>query len=277
MRVRTASVAVIGTLSVLAVGVITAPTSQAVATIGDCYYYPGTTRISSDAPAVACDAAHTAQTYWVSSLPDSFGIPAKASTAARRSATVACTPAAINAFTAMPGRTLPSRFDTFAIFPSAAQWASGDRTVRCDVVLRNGAKLVTLTQPAAAVVASTPADQLNYCTPAEPNANAPYAGICKNPKKNFIKLLAKDLGKPGSKFPGYSVVERKVTKMCQALGRKYKGNVPYPGYWGIWPTGSGWANGDRAAQCFVPLKQYLDTLANQAAKSPLAAATPTAS
>ena len=264
-------------VSLIAASIATAPSSHAASAIGDCYYYPGTTSISSDAPVVSCDSAHTAQTYWVSSLPDSFGVPAKASAAARRSATVACTPAAINAFTGMPERTLPSRFDTFAIFPSAARWAAGDRTVRCDVVLRNGAKLVTLTQPASAVVASTSQDQLNYCTPTEPNANSPYAGICNNPKRNFIKLLAKDLGKPGSKFPGYSTVERKVTKMCQALGRKYKGNVPYPGYWGIWPTGTGWANGDRAAQCFVPLKQYLDTLAKQASKTPAPASSPAAS
>jgi len=254
-----------------------APAAHAQAAIGDCYYYPGSTSISSDAPAVACDSAHTAQTYWVSSLPDSFGVPAKASAAARHSATVACTPAAVNAFVGMPDRVLPSRFDTFAIFPSTAQWAAGDRTVRCDVVLRDGAKLVTLTQTAAAVVASTPADQLNYCTPAEPNANSPYAGICNNPKRNFIKVLARDLGKPGSKFPGYSAVERKVTALCKALGRKYNGGVPYPGYWGIWPTGTGWTNGDRAAQCFVPLKQYLDTLAKQAAKAPAASATPAAS
>jgi hypothetical protein len=264
MRSRLIAVVV---LAIAVSGLIQAPAAQAASAIGDCYYYPGTTKISSDAPPVSCDAPHTAQTYWVSTLPDSFGIPAKASAAARRSATVACTPAAINAFTGMPQRTLPSRFDTFAIFPSSAQWAAGERTVRCDVVLRNGAKLVTLTQPAAAVVASTPQEQLNYCTPAEPNANAPYAGICNNPKKNFIKLLAKDLGKAGSKFPGYSTVERKVTKLCQALGRKYKGNVPFPGYWGIWPTGTGWAKGDRAAQCFVPLKQYLDTLAKQASSS----------
>lgn len=276
MRVRTTALTLIASLSLLTAGIISAPASQA-ATVGDCYYYPGSTSISSDAPAVSCDAAHTAQTYWVSSLPDSFGIPAKASAAARRSATVACTPAAINAFTGMPDRTLPSRFDTFAIFPSAAQWAAGDRTVRCDVVLRNGAKLVTLTQPAAGVVASTSQDQLNYCTPAEPNANSPYAGICNNPKKNFIKLLAKDLGKPGSKFPGYAKVERQVTALCKALGRKYNGGVPYPGYWGIWPTGTGWASGDRAAQCFVPLKQYLDTLAKQAAKAPAPAASPAAS
>lgn len=269
MRLRLTALAVAG---LLAISIVSAPASGAAAAIGDCYYYPGSTKISSDAPAVPCDSTHTAQTYWVSSLPDSFGVPAKASAAARRSATVACTPAAINSFTGMPQRTLPSRFDTFAIFPSASQWAAGDRTVRCDVVLRNGAKLVTLTQPAAAVVSSTSQEQLNYCTPAEPNANSPYAGICNNPKKNFIKLLAKDLGKAGSKFPGYATVERKVTKMCQALGRKYKGNVPYPGYWGIWPTAAGWAKGDRAAQCFVPLQQYLDTLAKQAAKTP--AATP---
>lgn len=275
MRARTIALTLTTTLSLLTAGVLVAPSSQAAASIGDCYYYPGSTKLSSDVPPVPCDSAHTAQTYWVSSLPDSFGIPAKASAAARRSATVACTAAAINAFTGMPDRTLPSRFDTFAIFPSAAQWAAGDRTVRCDVVLRNGAKLVTLTQPAAAVVASTPQEQLNYCTPAEPNANAPYAGICNNPKKNFIKLLDRDLGKPGSKFPGYSQVERKVTSLCKALGRKYNGGIPYPGYWGIWPTGTGWANGDRAAHCFVPLKQYLDTLAKQAAKAP--AATPVAS
>lgn len=270
-------IALIALISIAAASIVTAPASHASPAVGDCYYYPGTTRISSEAPAVSCDAPHTAQTYWVSNLPDSFGVPAKASAAARRSATVACTPRAINAFTGMPDRTLPSRFDTFAIFPSASQWAAGERTVRCDVVLRNGAKLVTLSQPAAAVVASTPADQLNYCTPAEPNANSPYAGICNNPRKNFIKLLAKDLGKPGSKFPGYSAVERRVTKMCQALGRKYKGNVPFPGYWGIWPTGTGWANGDRAAQCFVPLKQYLDTLAKQAPAAPAPAASPAAS
>ena len=90
-----------------------------------------------------------------------------------------------------------------------------------------------------------------------------------------------ELGGAGSKFIGNAAVEKSTRKLCEKMGKKYNGKVPYPGWWGIWPTKAGWGEGRRSAQCFVPYKQYLQELAINAAKprpapvaTPVPAATP---
>ena len=134
----------------------------------------------------------------------------------------------MNAYLGLPDRELPSRFRTVVLFPTDAQWAAGERWVRCDVVLQGGLQLKAFTGTAAALVAATPPGQFNFCTPQEPKPAKTAAYPCLNPKKNWIKVLDQELGGPGSKFPGTSTVEtqdpRPVREAGQEVGRQ--GDVP---------------------------------------------------
>jgi hypothetical protein len=239
--------------------------ASAAPLVGDCYAYKAAVlkEVSSTAPAVDCNAEHTAETFYVGTLPGTFGSPSEASQAKLLSAGRPCTVAAMNSYLGVPDRQLPSRFQPVVLFPTDEQWAAGERWVRCDVVLQGGLKLKSFTGTAAALVAATPAAQFNFCTPKEPNARATAAYPCLSPKKNWIKVLDKELGGPGSTFPGTSTVERKTRKLCERQGKKWNGKEKYPGWWAIWPTAVGWKQGKRSAQCFVPYQQYLKEVASQ--------------
>ena len=244
---------------------LTAP-AQAEPVQSACYDYDKATlsKVSTNAPAVDCTAKHTAETYYVRALPDSFGLPSKASAAKRLSASEPCTTKAMNSYLGIPNRKLPSRFLTAVLFPTDAQWSAGERWMRCDVVLQGGTSLVTLTKPAADVVAAAPSEQFDFCTPGTPNARNTSAFPCNKPKKNWIKVLDKDLGAPGSKFPGTRNVEKRTRALCRAQGKEWSGKTKYPGWWAIWPTSKGWREGRRSAQCFVPYLQYQEELAQRA-------------
>lgn len=235
---------------------------------GQCYSYPASTLTapSSAAPAIDCAAAHTAQTFYVGTVREAFGIPSRSTQAMRLSAGRACTPRMMNAFVGMPDRKLPSRFRTVVLFPTDAQWAAGERWFRCDVVLQGGLTLKEFTGTAAALVAATPQTQFDFCTPGQPNAKATAAYPCTSPKKNWIKVLAASLGGPGTSFPGLSSVERRTRKLCERQGKRWSGKVTFPGWWAIWPTAVGWRKGNRIAQCFVPYQQYAKQLEIDAAK-----------
>lgn len=243
--------------------------------VGTCYDYPKSTlgKVSSSATPVPCTAKHTAETYDARTLPDSFGLPSKASTAARLSAAEACSVAAMNAHVGLTDRRLPSRFLTAVLFPTNEQWKAGERWMRCDVVLQGGTSLVTVTKPMAEVVAAAPAEQFDFCTPGTPNAKNTSAFPCTKPKVNWIKVLDKDLGSPGTAFPGTRTVENRTKALCRAQGKQWNGKEKYPGWWAIWPTAKGWREGRRSAECFVPYTQYQAELA---ARAPAPTPTPSA-
>lgn len=258
-------------------GLIAPAPASAAPVLGACYSYKAAvlTETSTPAPAVDCNVPHTAETYYVGTVPASFGLPSKASKARILSAGRPCTVRAMNSYLGLQDRELPSRFRTVVLFPTDDQWAAGDRWVRCDVVLQGGLELKAFAGTAAALVAATPADQFNFCTPQEPNARATAAYPCLSPKKNWIKVLDQELGGPGSSFPGTSTVERKTRALCAKQGKKWDGKEKYPGWWAIWPTQAGWKEGKRSAQCFVPFKQYLKEVASTApAPTPVPEPTP---
>ena len=253
--------------TVIAAGVIagglTTPAAAAEAPqVGACYAYKAAVlkEVSTDAPAVDCDASHTAETYWVGSVTNALGVPSKAPSARLLAASRPCTTDAMNAYLGIPDRVLPSRFQTVVLFPTDAQWGAGERWVRCDVVLQGGLALRPFAGPAAGFVAANPSTQFDFCTPREPNARATEAYPCLNPRKNWIKVLDRELGGPGSKFPGTKTVERKTRALCAKQGKVWNGKEKYPGWWAIWPTSVGWKDGRRSAQCFVPYQQYLKEL-----------------
>ena len=253
-------------VSLLATGLLTAglqAPAAAAPSIGACYNYPIAVRdgISSAAAAVACTTSHTAETYWTGSLKADFGPPAKATQGARLAATTACDTKTLNAYVALtsaaiPDRTRPSRWLSVALFPTDAGWAAGERWVRCDAVLKTGLKLTDLTTRAADFVTASGVDYFNFCTPAQPNARNTESYPCTDPKKNWIMVEARDLGGPGTKFPGTSNVEKRTRTLCAKLGKRYNGGSSFPSWWGIWPTERGWKEGRREAQCLVPLSQY---------------------
>lgn len=270
VAVRAGITAAVASL-IVAGGLVAPAPASATAAVGTCYAYKSPTlkAVSSTAPAVDCAASHTAETYYVGTLPASFGLPSRASQPKKLTAALPCTVDAMNAYLGIPDRNLPSRFITAVLFPTDEEWSAGERGVRCDVVLQAGLQLKSFTGTAAALVAATPEVQFNFCTPREPNAKRTAAYPCTKPKRNWIKVLDKELGKPGSRFPGTSTVERKTRKLCEKQGKKWDGKVKYPGWWAIWPTSVGWKDGKRSAQCFVPYAQYLKEVALQAKPIPV--------
>ena len=112
---------------------IAPPTAAAAEpVVGTCFDYAKSTlgKVSSSATPVPCTAKHTAETYYARTLPDSFGIPSKASTAARLSAAEACSVAAMNTYVGLTDRRLPSRFLTAVLFPTNDEWKAGERWMR---------------------------------------------------------------------------------------------------------------------------------------------------
>ena len=91
--------------------------------LGSCFSFGigALKQISSAAPAIGCTDTHTAETYWVGSLPEKFGPPTKATQGARLATTTACNTNAMNAYVGMAGRSLPSRWLSFSVFPSDTQ------------------------------------------------------------------------------------------------------------------------------------------------------------
>jgi hypothetical protein len=279
MRLRRHATAILLTSAAVVLSGMVVPSSASAAPlVGGCYDYPAKTigKVSSAAPAIGCEAPHTAETYWVGALADAFGLPSASTQVARLSAGRPCTVKAMNDYLGMSDRTLPTRFRTVVLFPTDEQWNAGERWVRCDVVLQGGLELKPVTGTAAQLVAITSKEIFNFCTPKEPNIKATFAYPCLDPKKNWIKVLDQELGGPGSAFPGTTSVDRRAIALCQKMGKRYQGKDKYPGWWRIYPTASGWKQGRRSVQCFVPYKQYLEHLAKVApAPTPTPAPSPT--
>lgn len=234
---------------------------QAPAIQDACYDYrsSGTTAQAANAPQVPCEGPHTAQTFFVGSLPEGFGVPDKADAKARLRATRACTPEAMNAYLGLANTAIPSRFQIVTVFPTPAQWNAGERWVRCDVALRGGRNYTRFSGTAQQLVASTPREQFNFCTPSVPGSRTKSAFPCTKPKRNWIMVAERDLGNVGSNFPGSRSVERKAKRICQKVGNTYTVRKSFYPWWAIWPTRVGWRDGDRTAQCFVPYEEYLKT------------------
>lgn len=249
----------VGGMVLAAIPVVTVATpATAVPNVGDCYDYKANDTKAEAAAAgpVDCGAKHTAQTYWVGTLPDSFGNPAKASGAAQLAATKPCTTAAVHQFVGLVDRSMPSRFQTIEVFPSRAQWKAGERWVRCDVILRGGPGFTRFAGPASALVASSASAQFDFCTAGVPGSRTRTAYPCNKPNKNWIMIREVRLGKDSARFPGNRSVERKGRAACKSAGKPYSEGKKFYAWWAIWPTATGWRQGERTVQCFVPLSAY---------------------
>ncbi len=274
---RTAIGVLVTSLGLLLTGISAATPAAAAPVVGDCYAYRAAVLddVSTTAPIVSCDASHTAETYRVGVLPATFGLPSKASPSARLAAGAPCTVRAMNGYLGMPERTLPSRFRTAVLFPTDDQWKAGERWVRCDVVLQGGLELKAFVGTAAALVAATPQATFNFCTPGEPRVVKTSAVPCTTPKRNWIMVSVTPLGGPRASYPGAGPANRKSAALCAKQAKIWNGTEKYPGWWRIYPTEIGWRNGDRSVYCFVPYRQYLAEVAQDAAPAPTPTPTPT--
>ena len=236
---------------------------QAPAVQDACYDYKasGTKNQAATAAPVPCEGPHSAQTFFVGTLPDNFGNPTKANAKTRLRATRACTTQAMNSYLGLTDTKIPSRFQVVTVFPTPTQWNAGERWVRCDVVLRGGRNYTKFSGTAQQLVATTPREQFNFCTPSVPGSRTKSAFPCTKPKRNWIMVAERDLGNVGSNFPGSRSVERQAKRICQKVGNTYTVRKSFYPWWAIWPTRVGWQDGDRTAQCFVPYEEYLKTTA----------------
>jgi hypothetical protein len=80
-------------------------------------------------------------------------------------------------------------------------------------------------------------------------------------------VATRDLGGPGTKFPGTSNVEKRTRAICSKIAKRYNGDSKFPSWWAIWPTDRGWKEGRREGQCLVPLSQYNKEMAPTVASS----------
>lgn len=251
----------VGLSSLVAAPIASASSPQAPAAQDACYSYQASANPSQVANAgpVPCETAHTAQTFFVGTLPDNFGLPTKANAKARLRATRSCTTKSMNSYLGLSNTEIPSRFQVVTVFPTPAQWNAGERWVRCDVVLRGGRNFTSFSGTAQQLVSATPREQFNFCTPNVPGSRTKAAYPCTKPKRNWIMVAERDLGNVASNFPGNRSVERKAKRICQKVGNTYTVRKSFYPWWAIWPTRVGWQDGDRTAQCFVPYEEYLKT------------------
>lgn len=254
--------------AVLTATVVIAPLSPAQASqpastpaSDACYDYAASAKPNQIAtsPPVGCEGPHTAQTFYVRSLADNFGDPQQANSKKKLRAARACTTKAMNSYLGLSNTAIPSRFQIVTVFPTSAQWNAGERWMRCDVVLRGGASYTQFSGTVQQLVADTPREQFNFCTASIPGSRTKNAAACTRPKRNWIMVAEQDLGSINRNFPGSRSVERSAKRICQRIGNRYTVRRQFYPWWAIWPTRTGWQDGDRTAQCFVPYEEYLAT------------------
>lgn len=275
------AVAGVGLLSSLLI----APAAQAESgpQVGDCFDYSdreAAQRITSS-PKVDCATKHRGETFFVGSLAANFPPPRRVKPkSATREALRNCTTARMNAYLGLTD-SFPTRFKITAHFPSQTDWAAGARWVRCDLTLRSGTGTETWAGTAPALVAAGPRATFNFCAPSVgylnwPDPSRKNAQRCKSPKKQWILVAQKLVGKANSRYPGQRAIDRRAQAKCKPLRNTYPGGLPVArrGWFYIYPTAAGWARGEREAMCWVPLQQYVDTVNPKPSPEPAPPAAP---
>ena len=264
-----AALAMLGTSSAVTLGV-TAPGARASSPdVGACYQLSdkGLAALSSDAGPQACAQPHNAETFHVGTVPGTIADPATATPPQIVAAVLGeCTQERLTAYLGLKD-SLPSRFQRKAFFPTPEAWAAGDRSLRCDVTLRSGVGRGSWTGTAPEYVAANPPEAFRYCTPsvgflAWPDPNRPAAVECTDPAKLWILVGSQALGRPTAKYPSEAKLRRKSSDICRTYRATYPGGIVKPenrGWYFMFPRAAGWKAGERDVQCWVPLKQFLDT------------------
>lgn len=236
------------------------PAHAAEPAIGTCF---------DGAAAVPCTGPHRTETFFVATLPDTFPDPATATVRQRLDVTAnTCTNDRMLAYLGL-SMPIPSRFRPIAVFPTPAEYASGERWVRCDVGYDAGRETGVLTQPAPAWVAANAGNPTAFaaCTPSTgysqtPSATKTNITECTNPARQWVLVAKPTIAKIWQKYPGAKSLERKSAAACKPVKNTFHGGLKDPyarGWWYIYPLAKSWEQGVRTTTCWVPLKQYLDT------------------
>ena len=257
------------TCAAMAVPVVLAPAASAAPSTGTCYQLSDKAlgALTSGEGPVPCSEPHNAETFFVGTVPETITDPQTATPPQIVDAVLReCTSDRLRAYLGLTDP-LPSRFVRKAFFPTPEAWTAGDRSLRCDLTLRSGKGRASWPGPAPAYVAASPAGAFRYCTPsvgflAWPDPNKPAAEECTNPPRQWIQVGNQALGKPTAKYPGEAKLRRRGSAVCRTFRATYPGGIANPenrGWYFIFPKAAGWRAGERDVQCWVPLKQFLDT------------------
>ena len=252
-------------------GLLLAPPASAsdAPAVGTCFNYSAkeAKEITTTAGPVDCAGPHTAEVFAVGSAPTSMPDPRSAKPAQIIAATKSsCTEAGLKAYLGLTDD-FPTRFQFKAHFPSAEQWAAGQRWVRCDLTLRDQLALGTWAGTAASAVQAQGSAAFRFCTPSvglleAPDATKTRAQNCTDPKKQWILVATQSLGLSGAKFPGLTRLQKKATAICKRYRNVYHGGLKDDftrGWYYFIPTSVGWKAGDREVKCWVPLVQFQNT------------------
>jgi hypothetical protein len=144
--------------------------------------------------------------------------------------------------------------------PTKAQWNAGERWVRCDAALLGGKGYQSLKVPAQEFVAANAPETFNFCTPGVPGNKISAVYPCLNVKKNWILIKEKQVGTPTSRYPGNNSLSNNSNKTCKAAAKPFTVLKKYYPFWQIWPSQAGWQRGSRTILCFVPYKEFMQTL-----------------
>lgn len=247
-------------------------TGVVAAAVGQCreYTWEQSQGGSEDSQPVECTGDHTAETYYVATVPDSMFPDFEASWDAEDRGAPAFEPTAIDElfdrcdglvdeFVGWEPTMIPNRFGWTRFGPSRQSWAAGDRTVRCDVVSRHlsvksGEVVRTLRQlpgePLKGYVKPSNVGSWKTCANWASSTGLKSLGSCKDAKDSQVRVGEKVVGTDDTPWLGKAAVDRKLRTWCKPLAEQH-GSGPGSGWMFSGPSKPEWESGNRLAACFV--------------------------
>jgi hypothetical protein len=208
----------------------------------------------NSASAIPCSGRHGLETFAVKQLPARL---ARTATPTDRSlegyANAVCVDAAGGNDAALfTGSTYPdyTLVQEQAWLPSAAQWRSGARWVRCDVSIQtDGVRPVTGSLRGRLARPLTPADR--FCIRVSGNDEVVVG--CDKPH-DYEDVGVAPLGGPDAPYPGDAAMRRRAVSACQSAARRYVGVTTQVDTHLLFPARVGWERGGiRQITCEVRL------------------------
>jgi hypothetical protein len=230
-----------------------APTDMSAPDLGACRLLsPGDVSQPSNATdPVPCDQRHTAQTYAVGSLPDTFADASYDDDKVAAYAYQTCSHEFISFTGADESLAMRSILSWAWFRPSHAAWDDGARWYRCDVVGGGDQtrRFVDLPTKTKGLLLGRPADQWMVCA-----RGATVSGSLKVPcsqKHDWRAVTTIVLGSPGDPYPGDQVVQARTRDFCsKSVGAWLDYPVDYDfGY--SWFHANEWSAGNRRSVCWA--------------------------
>lgn len=199
---------------------------------------------------VACTEDHTAQTYLVGDLPETFADAAYDDPALGRFAYQTCAPEFMDHLGADESLVMRTVLSWAWFRPSEEAWADGARWFRCDVV-GGGPQIVeyVLLPPSTGGLLLRPDDRWLVCANG-PTVSGSVKIPCSQPH-TWRAVTTIKLGEPGAEYPGDRVVEVRTRDYCSdSVGAWLGYPVNYDfGY--TWFHEAEWDAGNRRSVCWA--------------------------